>query len=43
LLPKDYGNWNTVYKRFARWSKHDVFEKLFEHLSIQPQFGILVD
>ena len=30
LLPEDYGNWNTVYKRFARWSAQDVFEKLFE-------------
>ena len=30
LLPSDYGNWNTTYKRFARWSQADVFEKLFE-------------
>jgi len=43
LLPKEYGNWNTVYKRFNRWSKLGVFEKLFEHLSIEPRFGILVD
>jgi transposase len=33
LLPKEYGNWNTVYKRFARWSEAGVFEKLFEHFS----------
>src|SRR5215217_1803156 len=32
-LPTEYGNWNTVYKRFARWSKLGVFEKLFEYLS----------
>lgn len=32
-LPQEYGNWNAVYKRFNRWSKLGVFEKLFEHLS----------
>lgn len=33
LLPEEYGNWNAVYKRFARWSKLGVFEKLFEQIS----------
>ena len=33
LLPEQYGNWNTVYKRFARWSAAGVFEKLFENFS----------
>ncbi len=43
LLPDKYGNWNTIYKRFARWSQAGVFEKLFDHLSIEPRFGISVD
>ena len=30
LLAEQYGNWNTIHKRFARWSQADVFEKLFE-------------
>jgi len=33
FLPDEYGNWNTIYKRFSRWSAQGVFEKLFEFLA----------
>ena len=33
LLPSSYGNWNTIYKRFSRWSRSGVFEQLFEHVA----------
>jgi len=42
LLPTEYGNWNTVYKRFARWSAAGVFEKLFEQISADRDLEYLL-
>lgn len=35
-LPKGFGNWNSVFKRFRRWAKNDVFERLFNAVSGDP-------
>jgi transposase len=32
-LPERYGPWKTVYSRFRLWSKREVFQKLFGHLT----------
>lgn len=28
-LPKEYGNWHTIYTRLARWAKSGVLQKVF--------------
>jgi len=36
LLPAEYGQWNTIYKRFARWCKAGVWERLLSYLASDP-------
>jgi transposase len=35
-LPPFFGKWNTVFKRFRDWVRADVFARLFEACSEQP-------
>ena len=29
-LPKEFGNWNTVHRRFRRWAQSGVFQRIFD-------------
>ena len=43
-LPSEFGNWNSIFQRFRRWVRAGVFERIFDRLSGQPDFGyVLID
>ena len=37
-LPVCFGCWNSAFRRFRRWSRKGVFEKIFNVLSGDPDF-----
>lgn len=41
-LPEDYGNWNTVHRRFCRWRDKGIWEKMLEALIDEPDFEWLM-
>ena len=35
-LPPEFGNWNSTFRRFRRWVQADVFKRIFDVLSDEP-------
>ena len=41
-LPADFGDWNSVFRRFSRWSAKGVWWRFFEALSDDTDFEYLI-
>ena len=42
-LPEHFGNWNSVWRRFDRWSRKGVWERIFEELQDPDLEWLLLD
>jgi len=41
-LPEAFGGWNSVFRRFSRWSAKGVWRRLFEAMSDDGDFEYLI-
>ncbi len=41
-LPARYGKWKSAHKRFTRWAKAGVWERVFEQLTADPDNDYLM-
>lgn len=41
-LPEEYGQWNTVYKRFLRWCEQGVWKRMQEAFADDPDLEHLL-
>jgi transposase len=41
-LPEAFGEWNSVFRRFSRWSAKGVWLRMFEALADDPDFEYLI-
>jgi transposase len=42
-LPKEYGNWAAIYKKFNRWAKNGTMKRIFAALQAEEIIAIRVE
>jgi putative transposase len=41
-LPETFGDWNSVFRRFSRWSSKGVWHRIFAAMADDPDFEYLI-
>ena len=41
-LPSDFGKWNSIYKRYQRWCQKNIWSRLLEYFSGDPELDNLI-
>ncbi|RSB78493.1 IS5 family transposase [Rhizobium sophoriradicis] len=41
-LPEVFGEWNSVFRRFSRWSRKGIWWRIFEAMADDPDFEYLI-
>ena len=41
-LPEAFGDWNSVFRRFSRWSHKGIWWRIFAAMSDDPDFEYLI-